>query len=104
MAQVDFTNAHIEPYGNNPIYIETDVGLNGVNFYNASGNAITSLTRTVTKNESDNLVYTYSGTFHASGTEFFMRGNNSYDVKWRVYNISFSNGDTFNFKISANII
>lgn len=106
MAQVDFTNAHIEPVGSDSsIYKENDVSLKPISFYNASGSSIASPNYTVTKNESNNLVYTYTGSFYASGTEFYLYGYNMTSAKkWRVYNINFASGDTFNFKISAKII
>ena len=104
MAQVDFTNATIAPYSSNPMGTYTS-GLNSANaFYNSGSTAITSsLTTSTVKSESGEAIYQYTGTFSATGTEFYFGYNNSY-LCWKVSNISFNSGDTFTFKIKANIV
>lgn len=104
MAQVDFTNAHIQPYGNNPIYEQGDAGLaNVTNFYNSSGTAIATVSKSVITDDPKKLVFNLSGTFSASGTEFYI-GTSGSDFVYRVFNIHFSNGDTFIFRFNANIV
>ena len=105
MAQVDFTNAVIEPYGNNPAK-DANVGLMGINtmyFYNDSGStSISSPTVTTITQDQRTILAKYSGTFSASGTAFRMVYNGS--THWRVSNISFANGDSYEFSIKANLV
>ena len=107
MAMVDFTNAKIEPATsmNNPTYT-TDVGLNN-SILSSSGSIITSgATRTRIVNEQKQLVYLYQGTFTASGTEFRIQMETGQGIytSWRVYNISFADGDTYLFQVKADLI
>ena len=107
MAQVDFSNAHIVPFGLNPLVGVTDVGLNSASsFFDFSGNNITSsLQATVYETAPKYLIYRYTGTFSASGNEIYI--HHVYDftnTRWKISNISFNSGDTFDFKIKANII
>ena len=111
MAQIDFSNAHIEPVKNPAANGVTDVGLTaGYILMPTTGTSFNSMTptRTLIKNDPKNLMYQYSGTIPSgnSGTELYLCPNtgslsNSW---WRIYNISYSAGDTFIFQISANII
>lgn len=106
MAEVDFSNARIEPTTalKNPTYA-ANLGLDN-NPVNSSGSSITggaSYTRLI--NEPKQLTYLYQGTFTASGTEFYIRyatGEGTY-TRWRIYNISFSSGDTYVFTINATL-
>lgn len=103
MAQVDFSNAHITPYGNNPTSVY-NTGLAGITyFYDSSNNTISSnVSSTTLKSESAEMIYRISGSFSASGTEFYF-GNGSTKC-WRVTNVSFSSGDTYSFTVKASII
>ena len=111
MAEVDFSNAKIAPgvtYASltwqNPTK-NTNVSLASNTFsylYDANDNPVsTGLVRTRLKNVQKQLVYLYQGTFSTSGTEFYLV--DSY-AGWRVWNISFNAGDTFMFKIRADLI
>lgn len=106
MAQVDFTTAHIQPYGNNPIKGYNDVGWDNTLFlYDVNGNQISTsaVSKSVLENTSTKLLYQVSGTFSASGTEFYVGVSPTYFL-YRIYNISFSNGDTFSFRFDARLI
>ena len=112
MAQVDFSNARIEPYdtwGGYPLKNPTfnaNLGLNygggNSNLFNINDQVISSsFTCTQLINQQKQLMYLYQGTFSASGTEFYIKGDT---VVWKVSNISFSNGDTFVFQINATLV
>lgn len=109
MAEVDFSHARIQPatsYGGhsnleNPAKYQY-VSLATVDYlYDINENTIASLNRTQLVNQQKQLVYQYSGTFTASGTEFYF--GHSLAI-WKVSNISFSSGDTFIFQIQADLI
>ena len=110
MAEVDFTNARIAPATSypggstayNPTY-DAYVSLTKYNkFVNAGGGNITSsFNRTTVKDQQKQFVLMYNGTFSANGTEFYILGDAG---AWRVYNITFSSGDTFVFSIKADLI
>lgn len=112
MAEVDFTNAKIEPVSNlgGGLYNPTaaaNVSLASTNYLcDSSLNNIASLTRTQLINQQKQLMFLYQGTFTASGTEFYIYGvSGSTRVgAWRIYNISFSSGDTFIFQINADLV
>lgn len=113
MAEVDFSHAKIAPATSfngsttvNPT-ANSDVSLNpnGYYLYNSNGDSISSaMYPTKLINTAKQMVLQYSGTFTASGTEFYVRTVGSYMAAWRVYNISFSSGDTFIFQIKADLI
>jgi len=102
MAQVDFTNAVIEPYDSG-IWDISSLRFNNSGFYDSSGNLINS-----NSNYSQRLVsatkttYTYTGVMSASGTEFYISYSGYYKF-WKVSNISFSNGDSYSFVIDVDI-
>lgn len=102
MAMVDFSNAKIEPAGTVNTTGSANVSLNtgwlkDSNHNNIGGNTLTQLI-----NQQKQLMYLYQGTFTASGTEFYIWGGNT--GEWRVYNISFSSGDTYVFQINASLV
>lgn len=117
MAQVDFSNARIEPStitsssfptAINPTAYE-NVMLSGVGntaLWDASMNTVSdpvTITRLV--NEKKQLMYLYQGTFTASGTEFYiLNANQGIITGWKISNISFSAGDTYVFQINATLV
>lgn len=110
MAEVDFSNAKIQVDTSisryNPTY-KPYVNLSTQYLSNANNELITSNgSMNILKNEQKQLVFLYSGTFTASGTEFYIYtwSNNNPAARWRVYNISFQSGDTYRFKIRADLI
>ena len=109
MAQIDFSNAHIEPVYS-PVYnARSDVALNPDGFCNASGNFInrTTMVKTVLVNETNKLVYHYTGSVSDSGTILYFGttvGTGTNTLWWKFTNVSYNAGDTYDFKISANII
>ena len=109
MAVVDFSNARIEPanlagrFYQNPTMNSYVTLYSGVtNFFDASGNIISSLTIRQLTNEQKHFVNQYQGTFSASGTEFYIQYQ--YNAGWKVSNIAFNSGDTFDFTIRADLI
>ena len=118
MAEVDFSNAIIEPWEGvpslgstldswarvNPTWQDTVTLAKSTALLGVGGNTISTATITRLINEQKQLVYQYSGTFTASGTEFcFGYAVGGSIAAWRVRNISFSNGDTYNFTINATL-
>lgn len=103
MAQLDLSNAHITPIyspANDATYLSLTSG--NWNFSDASGNAISSGSGSIlSQNVGDFKIY-YSGSFTASGTQFFVGKINTQPI-WRVTGVSFASGDTYSFTIKANI-
>ena len=112
MADVDFSNAKIEPVNNlggvlyNPtqtsyVSLESDIRL----YDNALNTISTSSNPSQLVNEQKQLVVMYNGTFNASGTEFYIVGKSGTTrvAAWRIYNISFNSGDTYLFQINATL-
>ena len=114
MAEVDFSNAKIEPMSLNDgnVWINPTVNsyltLNSLSsLYNVNGVSITDVFYPqIITNASKRLVILYSGTFSANGTEFYLplRQSGNYFAGWRFFNITFSAGDTFMFKVRADLI
>jgi len=109
MAEVDFSHAKIVPATSyagstslrNPTY-NSGVTLAMTSPHNSSGQEIVSTYNVVELvNQQKELAYLWTGTFNASGTEFYMVYNGA---GWRIYNISFNSGDTFIFQIKADLI
>ena len=109
MAEVDFSHARIQPWSNNSKNPTTSasVSLGGMtDLYNSSIQSISStITRTNLVDQQKQLVYQYSGSFTASGIEFYLVAydGSSYNG-WKISNISFNSGDTFIFQIQADLI
>lgn len=115
MAEVDFSHARIQPYTDttflpswtrlNPTAL-SNVALDQRNLLDISGTTISSATVTKIKDAQKQIVYQYSGTFTASGTEFYLlpAWGGTYITGWKVSNISFSAGDTYQFSIKADLI
>lgn len=101
MADVDFSHAVLDVYAGNPMnsgsYLNfassqssgTFVDING-NVVNPNDSYYSIITNTPTK-----VSILFTGTFTASGTEFYTY----FSTKWKVSNISFSSGDTYSFII-----
>ena len=108
MAEVDFSHAKIQPYSSvsnryNPTK-RSYLNIETTYLIDSNGSDVSSaLVTTFITNQQKEFVMQYSGTFIASGTEFYMR-NSSDTSSWRVYNISFNSGDTFIFQIKADLI
>ena len=101
MAQVDFSNAVIEPVTSRFWGYAPNMTLASYTpLYDATSSAITSNeTRSISYNSPSTKKYIYSGTFTASGTEFYISGKDF----WRVSNISFSAGDTYSFEVEITV-
>lgn len=119
MAEVDFSNARIEPVAFPGIGQSTFSNYTAVNptekqnvsiamtaqLYNANS-AVISRNGQISRltNERKQLTYLYQGTFNASGTEFYIIDYGNYKMgAWRISNISFSAGDTYVFTINATL-
>lgn len=111
MAEVDFSNARIEPASTwqsqtlqNPTknaYVSLGATGSANNYlYDINGNRIASLTRSQLINQKKQLMYLYQGTFTTSGTSFILGDDLA---AWKVSNISFQNGDTYVFQINATL-
>lgn len=103
MAQIDFSNARIEPYNTNPVNNNTNyVSLNNAYFSADSGG--TTINENVHANimsaTNNRIVIRYYGQMKAgvSGTSFAMGS-----MTWRVSNISYSGGDTYDFTIGCDL-
>lgn len=109
MADVDFSNAKIQPLSVTDSINPTAgayFGAGSTNLYNSSWGVIsTNASRQVLTDQSKQVVLLFQGTFTTSGTEFYL-GVSYIDRNygWRIYNISFSAGDTYMFKIRADLI
>ena len=109
MAQVDFSNARIEPVVSPNVSTgnataNSYLNLNSTALVDATDNAIvTNYSSQLLKNEKKEFVYMYTGTFTTSGTVCYIRyvSNVSW---WKISNISFSAGDTYAFSIKADLI
>lgn len=107
MAQVDFSNARIVPIGARNATALQYVSLNTQNISDVSGTTIVSgasITRQV--NEQKQLVYLYQGAFTTSGTEFYVQQNvgRTTHSGFKISNVSFQSGDTYSFKIRADLV
>lgn len=108
MAQVDFTNARITPIGKNPTE-RAHVSLMGLdNFRDANGIAVTNnLNNSIITSTRKVLIVQFQGTFTTSGTEFYIWTTNTgvpNSYHYRISNISFASGDSYNFKIRVDLI
>ena len=106
MAEVDFSNAIIEPIisGNINSSSSEYLNLNTSGIKNSNGTSIvTSNSKTVLINEKKQFLILYQGTFTESGTELYVSAS-VYSGWWRIRNISFSSGDTYTFQINASLV
>lgn len=106
MAQVDFSNAKIEPLTDDT-WGWADFRLNTNTFYDkvAQGSSVsTAIIVEVINDTATKKSFQYSGRFTKSGTEFYFAGTNNNRKSWRVYNISFDIGDVYAFIIDIELI
>ena len=104
MAEVDFSNARIEvdsTSNQNPTTTAEVLLANGTTLVDSSNTVIGSGRATRLINQQKQLMYNYTGSFTASGTEFYFGTNQS---RWKVSNISFSSGDTYVFQVNASLV
>ena len=111
MAEVDFSNARIEPatiYKSETMVnatINSNLSLDNGFLRNVSGSSIsTDVQRSVLVNEKKQLMYLFQGSFSASGTEFYVYKSDGGKAAWKISNISFSAGDTYVFQINATLV
>ena len=100
MAQVDFSNASFD-FG-------TDFALGdrmGLTSYlcDSSGRIIGNHTATTTAAADSYTCKITEGRFTSSGTEAYICNSAGTRKFWRIYNISFSYGDTYEFTVKANL-
>ena len=99
MAEVDFTNATLSLVSNP---MNGNAPLNLYSIYNSNRQPITSsINRATVLKTTEKDLYKMSGAFSNSGTEFYI-GNSSESI-WKVENVSFQSGDTFEMIFSLNI-
>lgn len=118
MAQVDFSNAVLEPYHPNNYsptgLMDLSQGTSGWRDYcivNSSGSRITQSgadnVNVVIGNDDRELLVRYWGTFNTSGTELYInctRNGTDFGQYWKISNISFSPGDTYDFTIDCTLL
>lgn len=116
MAQVDFSNAHIEPldYGTcfRSMYLALtngtfggNAGWNfGITGDNNSGTAhiCSQPSGTITDLTEHGFKVIYDGTFSTSGDSFTLTYSWNSARYWLISNIHFEAGDTFHFQIDVN--
>ena len=115
MAQIDFSNATIEPVSTKKPFSQYKLGLGIVNNFNTyfrdvDGNNLLSvnyLAPTILANTPTRMSLIYTGTIAsgiASGTAFYLglTGGAAYNF-WKVSHISYSAGDTFSFQLDFDI-
>lgn len=106
MAEVDFTNAVLEPYGNylpmNYRYLKLFDSSGYTALFNEDMSLmICRMTTSILENTKDRFSAVYTGTAERSGTEAYLAvgyQSNPY-VVWKISNINFSAGDYFSFII-----
>lgn len=108
MAQVNFDNAIITPYTSNPASASHLALYRGDQAYykcvDINGNSVvSSRTMTLVSESTSGFEVLFTGTFSTSGSEFYIKIYYMNAFYWRISNISFASGDTFNFKIKANL-
>jgi hypothetical protein len=106
MAVVDFSHAVLEPFSGSP-FLTGNVGLkeDATRIADINGDSISTLSSITTKRSVANeVIVQYSGQFTASGTAIYIANNNNPSVHWRISNITFASGDTYNFQIVADLI
>lgn len=111
MAQIDFSNAIIEPYSPNKPFSYYKLGLGVTNNFNTyimndTGNILTAnyVVPTILANTPTKYSLLYTGTIGssvASGTYLYLGLSNT--RIWKVSNISYSAGDTFSFQLDFDI-
>lgn len=109
MAEINFTNAVLEPYNRCPasfpdIAIETDPYI--IRLVDASGNRITSSDNDnfeIVRSAYNDILYHFWGTMGTNGTEIYLRKSYGGAVNWywKISNVSFQSGDTYDFQINA---
>lgn len=115
MAQIDFSNARIDcinpnfVFNSNLAQHRSYLMLGDLNFVTGSGSDSSGLS---TVNNGKNIIANVttkgfsvikSGTVAASGDRIILRSNYGSTNVWRVSNISFDTGDTFDFQINVRI-
>ena len=104
MAQVDFSNAKIEPISS--AWDAGDFRINTANLFDTvRGSRISTEAKVEVINDTaTKKSFQYSGRFTKSGTEFYFPGINNGSKSWRVYNISFDIDDVYAFIIDIELI
>lgn len=104
MALIDMTNARIEVAPTATVIPATYgwVNLNTSSLLDENGNTIGSVSCSKSNLNNRESVYTYTATFSASGTEFYIAGKNT-NAAWKISNISFQSGDVGQFDIDIKI-
>ena len=104
MAQLDLTNAHIQPYSTNPTLWHHLAMLENNYLYDVNVNAISDGTKIKVSENNNSFRVRLAGTFTASGTEFYIvHKPQQTTYGWKVTNVSFAVGDTYDFSIDAHL-
>ena len=107
MAMVDFTNAVIEVDStySAPPFAAPEVNVSSGSLRDAGGSQIGGSNHSKIVDQLMNQVHSYSGTFTADGTEFYIYSTTGSPspARWRISNISFHAGDTYSFQIPIEL-
>lgn len=107
MAEVDFSNAIIEPALTDTPTVNANLSLDSNLLYSVSSPSTSIVNSGATRlrlvNASKQMVYIYQGVFTTSGTEFLIHTSSNATAGWKVSNISFNSGDTYVFQINATL-
>lgn len=102
MAQIDFTNAVLTPYGNNPLS-KPIMDIDTFTIYDSTGTTDIATSKSFTQVSMTKKEYkvVLQGTMTASGNQFLIAARGT--IIWKISNISFASGDTFALRLNHNI-
>jgi len=106
MAQVDFSNAVLEPSNyddpnTRPFHYGDNIGLNQSAFLYTSedGSITTGQVKNKLVGTNTKAVIHYAGTFTKSGNYFYLESH----YVWKVSNITYNEGDTYSFVVEVEV-
>ena len=102
MAIVDFSHAVIE-CKNQTAYRTGNLCLDSTSLTDGSQWGSVANDSVQVQYGTDSATFVHTGTFTASGTEFYIREEYWHTAPWKISNINFDNGDTYSFQLTLNI-
>ena len=103
MAIIDFSNATIDVYAGKPMTRGSYMGVNSsASLLDLDGTTVISSggLKSIILNTPSKVSIQYTGSVNASGTSFLIGASSSggsINNGWKVSNVSFSSGDTYDF-------
>lgn len=101
MAVVDFTNAVLDVNGAEKPLTHSDF-MELRHYFFVNGSQVSAPTFNVVTNTPTKVSIRYTGTFNSSGTEFYIAYTTTQGT-FKVSNISFSSGDSYDFIIDIEV-